>query len=167
MPSQERPKVVVHCQMTITEKRVDATMKPRVRLLAALPGLWFASTLDACIFLIGDPYPGIDLQAYAPKQRKEDVARTIDEAIVAAGLKGAGDWQTVSLGGDAKANMTSYFMMPDKRTNVSATIEDRPRGARVCIRITGLMGHDEFEPDGKAAIARLRAALIDKIGEAT
>ena len=143
-------------------------MKPRIRLLAALLPLSLASILDGCIFFIGDPVPGMAIQVYAPKQTREDAARTVDEAMAAAGLKEAAAWQTAIPGVGAESKISTYFMMPDRRTAVSATvdIEGRPRGVRVCMRITGPMGDDEFEPTAKASIARLRAALIERFGDA-
>lgn len=141
-------------------------MKPRVRLLAALLSLSFPSILGGCFFFIGgDRVPGSEIQAYAPNQTKEDAARTVGEVIAAADLKGAAGWQAVSPGVGAESKLTTYFMMPDRRTAVSAMIEGRPRGARVCIQITGPMGDDELEPNAKAGMARLRAALIERFGE--
>jgi hypothetical protein len=143
-----------------------AAMKPRIRLLAVFSSLSVPSILGGCFFFIGDPVPGTAIQAYAPKQTREEAARTVDEAMAAAGLKGAGGWQTVSPGVSSEKEMATYFMMPDKRTALSATIEGRPHGARVCVRITGPMGKDELEPNAKAGVARLRAALIERFGEA-
>jgi hypothetical protein len=140
-------------------------MKPRVRLLAALLPLSFPSILGGCFFFIGDPIPIMAIQAYAPKQTKEDAARTVDEAMVAAGLKGAAGWQTVSPGVGAESKIISHSMMPDTRAGVSVMIEGLSRGARICIQITGRTGDDEFEPNAKAGMARLRAALIERFGE--
>jgi hypothetical protein len=140
-------------------------MKPRVRLLAALLPLSFLSILGGCFFFIGDAFPGMAIQAYAPKLTKEGAARTVDEAMVLAGLNGAAGWQAVTPGAGVESEITTSFTLPDRRTVVSATIEGRPGGARVCMRITGPMGDDEFEPNAKAGIARFRAALIERFGE--
>jgi hypothetical protein len=140
-------------------------MKPRIRLLAALLSLSPACILDGCIFFIGDRFPGVEIQAYAPKQTKEDTAHTVSAAIAAADLKDAIGWQAVGAGVGAESKLTAYFTMAEGRTVVSATIEGRARGALVCIGVTGPMGDDEFEPNAKAGIARLRATLIERFGK--
>jgi hypothetical protein len=128
--------------------------------------LSFPAILGGCFFFIGDSFPGMEIQAYASGQTREDATRKVDEALVAAELKGGARWQTVSAGIGAENEMATYFMMADRPTDLSTTIEGRPSGARVCIRFTGPMGEDEFTPNAKAAIARLRAALIDRFGDA-
>lgn len=128
--------------------------------MALIPGL------AGCFIFVGDPNPITEeIQAFARQQTRAQAARAVDEMIVAMGSRRVSERPAEGQGVPAANEITINFMLPGGRTYVGATIEGRPRGARICIDIVGPMRNEEFEPSTKAAIARLRAALTDRFGE--
>lgn len=121
--------------------------------------------LAGCFLFMGDKFPATAIQAFAPGETNENVNQSVDEMMVAAGFKQAVAFSTGSAEFRARNKIMTGFAMPDSHADVMLTVEGRPRGAWLCIDVTGRFGDDELPPNVKTGIARLRAALIDRFGE--
>src|SRR5262249_38625338 len=126
---------------------ISRTVAPALLSVALLP------TLAGCV-IFQDSVPILEIQAFARQQTKEDAARAIDEMMAAEGFKRVRGSPTVVV----QDKIMIDFGLP------SATIEGRPSGARICVQLMGYTGDEEFRPNEKAPIARLRTALADKFG---
>lgn len=63
---------------------------------------------------------------------------------------------------DGEIHMT--YLLPESRADFSTTVVRHKSGAIACVAFSDF-GTSEFDPDTKAGISRLRAALIERFGE--
>lgn len=57
------------------------------------------------------------------------------------------------------------FQVPAGHASASITVEDRPRGAWVCVSLLGRTGDREFSDEIKKGLSLLRAAMTESFGE--
>ena len=136
-------------------------------LFMALPLLLLLSTLGGCWFFIGDPSVYTGLEAYAPRQSKGESIRLLDETMTATGftrIKGfsASGQQTDEV--RTADEIRIAYGLPGGRAGIDATLADYKSGSTMCVSFRAFPA-SEFEPEDKAAIAQLRAALIERFGD--
>jgi len=132
--------------------------------LTALPFLLLLPNLSGCWFFIGDPSVYTGIEAYAPRQSREESVRALDEAMTAAGF---GRIRGFSAGTDevhAGNEIRITYGLPGGHAGIDATVADYKRGSTACVSFRAFPA-TEFEPEVEAGIARLKAVLIERFGE--
>jgi hypothetical protein len=117
--------------------------------------------LSGCWLFFGDPIVHKPIQAFVPDRSKEESARIIEDIIRAVGARQVGKRTLFLFTGE---EIQLGFTIPERHTNGHASISGHKDGSNVCVEFSAF-GVSEFDDVAKAAIAQVRAQMVERFGE--